>query len=62
MCYWDCITDPLSDHPDMLTSINNLALTYWAQGRMGEAAAHSVYLFDLGYFWYIMIWVEEYWC
>jgi len=28
-----------AEHPDTLTSMNNLASTYWAQGRMAEAAA-----------------------
>jgi Flp pilus assembly protein TadD len=27
------------EHPDTLTSMGNLAITYWAQGRTAEAAA-----------------------
>jgi len=28
-----------AEHLDALRSMNNIALTYWDQGRMGEAAA-----------------------
>ena len=27
-----------NDHPDTLTTMNNLGLTYWAQGKMAQAA------------------------